>query len=250
MKRDRRIEAKFLLIGGEAKEIKSPTLLSKFPEAKELFKDYDLIILGDVPNTYLGQKNLELIRKFVEEHRGGLIVIAGMRYLPSSYNDKESPLREMLPVEFVPHTFKSDLERPPQFRVQVSKAGRDELMLQLGDTDKQNKKIWKELEGIYWFYPVTTVVQGRPGAAGASESQNGRKADAADGAAQVRQGRGAVDGHRRNVALAVQRGRQVFWPVLVANRQLAWACRTCRGSSRSRCKWAWKGGERFMAGRA
>jgi len=51
LKRDRRIDAKFLLFGGEAKEIKATNLLSRFPDAKELFKDYDLIILGDVPQA-------------------------------------------------------------------------------------------------------------------------------------------------------------------------------------------------------
>src|SRR5205823_6343187 len=91
------------------------------------------------------------------KQRGGLIVIAGLQHMPASYSDKESPLAEMLPVEFVPHTFTSDLDRPPQFKVQVSKTGRDELMMQLGDTAEQNAKIWKELEGLYWFYPVTKL---------------------------------------------------------------------------------------------
>src|SRR5262249_51212211 len=103
-------------------------------------------------------KKQELIREFVEKQRGGLIVMAGTQHMPSSYKaDKESPIVDLLPVDFVAQSFKDDQQRPVQFQLQVGKAGRDELMLQLGDTLEQTNKIWRELEGMYWFYPVTKL---------------------------------------------------------------------------------------------
>jgi uncharacterized membrane protein len=159
LKRDRRVIAKFLLIGGEAKDIKSTNMLSQFPTAKELYDDYDLIILGDVPASFLG-KNQDLIRDFVEKHRGGLIMMAGTQNMPASYTDKESPIADLLPVEFVPVSYKGDQARPTAFRLQLNEKSKHDLMLQLGDTTENSLKIWNELEGIYWYYPITKLKKG------------------------------------------------------------------------------------------
>jgi hypothetical protein len=153
--RDRRIQARFLLIQGDPRLTKSEPFLPSFPTREELLK-YDLVILGDVPAGYLGKDRLEWLREFVRDFRGGLITIAGRQHMPSSYAD--TLLAEVLPVEFLPARFKIEAEqRPFPYHAKLTKAGERSPMLLLGDTPEESLKIWEQLPGFYWNYPVTKL---------------------------------------------------------------------------------------------
>jgi hypothetical protein len=155
--RDRRVEANFLLVNGDAKVLQSgPPFLQEFP-SRDKFFGFDLLILGDVPADFLGSEHMSWIRDFVKEG-GGLVCIAGRQHAPGSY--ALTPLYEILPVEFLPAKFETDA-RPQAFSPVLSDIGKRTDMLALADTAKDSLKIWKELPGLYWHYPVTKL---RPGA--------------------------------------------------------------------------------------
>lgn len=171
--RDRRVEAKFLLIAADPETLKPPSYLTptqkakwpylqKFPTREELLR-YDLVILGDVPTGpkgFLTRQHLEWLREFVEEFRGGLIVIAGRNNMPAAYRD--TPLYEVLPVEFLPVKFQADADRRTlPFQPVLTDAGKRADMMALVDDARENLKLWQELPGFHWHYPVTKV---RPGA--------------------------------------------------------------------------------------
>ena len=172
--RDRRIDAKFILVAADADTLKPPASLNPeqraqwpylqtFPTRDKLL-EYDLVILGDVstagPKGYLKTQQLEWLREFVEEHRGGLIVLAGRQHMPAEYVD--TPLTEVLPVEFLPVQFKADIEKRTQpFSAVLTDVGLRSDMLALADTPDENLKTWASLPGFHWHYPVTKL---RPGA--------------------------------------------------------------------------------------
>jgi hypothetical protein len=157
--RDRRVEASFVLISGDPKLMQGgPPFLSTFPPRDKLFA-FDLIILGDVPASYLDTERLNAIQDFVKEG-GGLVMIAGRNHAPSGYVN--TPLAEVLPVEFLPSKLAIDPDsRPQQFQPTLTSAGERSDMLALADTPEDNLKTWKTLPGWHWYYPVTKL---RPGA--------------------------------------------------------------------------------------
>ncbi len=176
--RDRRVLARFFLVEGDSRvaEGKPPgpdtsLFLDKFPEN---FPDpssrdpdarpYDLLILGDVPTSALGTQGIKAIQKFVKEG-GGLVVIAGRQHVPADYVD--SPLAEVLPVEFTRQAFPIQPEaRTQPFRPMLTYDGEQSGMIALADSQEDNLRLWKEDlwkdgRGFYWFYPVNGL---RPGA--------------------------------------------------------------------------------------
>jgi len=156
---EKRIDIRILLAEGDPDALKSGyPYIPTFPEtAKDLFA-YDLVILGDVPASFLGPKHIDMLKQFVSEGHG-LVSIAGRQHNPASY--KGTPLEPLFPVEFVPVSFKmDDTKRPEPFVPMQTPLGQRTDMLSLADTPEENEKIWKDLPGIYWHYPVTDL---RPG---------------------------------------------------------------------------------------
>ena len=160
--RDRRVDATFVLVNADPMVANSgPPFLPEFPKQRDKFFEgkYNVIILGDVSPKYLGKDQLEWIQEFVA-NRGGLIVISGRQYMPSGYEG--TPLAEVLPVEF--NQVKAKLptdDRSAEYPPTLSEAGLRTEMFALADLPEESLKIWRDLPGFYWQYPVTKL---RPGA--------------------------------------------------------------------------------------
>jgi hypothetical protein len=177
--RDRRVLARFFLVEGDPKVAEArpdpvsgsmflDAIPENFPDASPRDPDrrpYDLLILGDVPPGALGRQGPLAIQKFVKEG-GGLVVIAGRQHAPADYLD--TPLAEVLPVEFVRKDFKAeaDVLRTQTFKPLLTYDGEQSNMLALADRQEDNlrfwkEELWKDAKGFYWHYPVTGL---RPGA--------------------------------------------------------------------------------------
>jgi hypothetical protein len=158
--RDRRVEPSYLLLHGDEKTLNSgPPFLPAFPASrKELFL-YNLLVIGDVPASYFGTEKMQWIADFVKEG-GGLIFVAGRQHAPSSWTG--TPLASMLPIEFEPTRFNSASEvRPQVYQPVLTPAGERHELMSLADTHEENTKVWRDLPGLYWHYPVSKL---RPGA--------------------------------------------------------------------------------------
>jgi hypothetical protein len=154
--RDRRIEPTFIIVNGDDKTMKSgPPFLPAFPsERKDLFA-YDMLIIGDVDANYFSLDQRKWIKDFVSEG-GGLVMIAGRQHAPASYLN--TPIGEILPVEFEAKSFPiDDARRPEEFIPKVSDVGRRDTAMTLADDSDENLKTWKGLPGWYWHYPVTKL---------------------------------------------------------------------------------------------
>jgi hypothetical protein len=157
--RDRRIEAEFILVNAAPEVAKSgKPFLAEFPKTREKFFDakYNLIIIGDVASTYFTKEQQEWIKEFVQ-NRGGLIVMAGRQNMPSTYEN--TPLAEVLPIEFKKEKFGLDAEvRTQEYPPTLTEAGQRTDWLALADTPEENLDVWqKKLLGFHWFYPVTKL---------------------------------------------------------------------------------------------
>jgi hypothetical protein len=151
--RDRRVEAKFMLTDGDAKAMRSgEPFLPAFPATRAELFAYDLLVIGDIAAGFLTREQQEWVRDFVAEG-GGLIQIAGKANGPSSFAN--TPLADVLPVEFEPAKFRMDpTARTDGYRPVPSPTGGRSLLLSMDDSPPDSKRVWQELPPMHWFFPV------------------------------------------------------------------------------------------------
>lgn len=151
--RDRRCEAEFILTQGDPKAMKAgPPFLPAFPTTRQQLLGYDLLILGDISADYLTREQQTWVREFVAEG-GGLIQIAGKGSGPSSYVN--TPLADVLPVEFEPVQFRMNPDRRTEgFRPVPTPHGVRSALLNLADDPAESKEVWESLPPIHWYFPV------------------------------------------------------------------------------------------------
>ncbi|MBX7103069.1 MAG: hypothetical protein K1X57_03260 [Gemmataceae bacterium] len=158
LSRDRRVDATYFVLQGDPRALRGVPFVPTFPTRDKLFS-YDLVILGDVPPSALGPDGVATLTDYVRDG-GGLVVIAGRKAMPADYAD--TPLAEVLPVEFVPVRFPpAGDERTSAVVPELTAAGRRSQMTNLAASPEENEQLWRELPGFYWHYPVTRL---RPGA--------------------------------------------------------------------------------------
>ncbi|OWK46707.1 glutamine amidotransferase [Fimbriiglobus ruber] len=152
--RDRRVEPKFILTEGDRRAMDAGApFLPKFPATRQELLAYDLLILGDIPASYLSLEQQGFVREFVAEG-GGLIHIAGRNNGPASFVG--TPLAEVLPVEFTSVKFPIDSgTRAQPFRPDLTPAGIRSPLLSMEDDPVESLRVWRTLPEIFWAYPVT-----------------------------------------------------------------------------------------------
>lgn len=131
-------------VSGDSGEAEA-TLL---PASEAEWMKFDLIILGDVAPDELGDRNLGILRKFVQSRGGSLIVMAGNRYMPQAYTG--TPLVDILPVMFQPSVRPLLTAPESEFRLVLTAEGRHAAFLKLEDDPAANREAWKAIPGLYW----------------------------------------------------------------------------------------------------
>lgn len=158
--RDRRVDAKFLPVGGDRRTLLSgPPYLPAFPAQRAELFAFDLLILGDVPAAALGPEKTAWLRDFVREG-GSLIVLAGRQHMPAGWSG--TALAEVLPIDFTPgRPSRNDQERTQPFVPVPTREGLRSEMLALDDTPEESATVWRTLPGFHWAFPAARL---RPGA--------------------------------------------------------------------------------------
>lgn len=172
--RDRRAQARFVVVQGDRRALEAgPPYLPGFPATRAELFAFDVLILGDVPASFLGAERLAWIRDFVREG-GSLVVIAGRLHVPWSW--ARTDVAEVLPVEFpgTPPPF-NPAERPQPYVPVLTRQGERADMLALADDSDESARLWRELPGFYRFVPGVRL---RPGAAALLVHPRARFADA------------------------------------------------------------------------
>ncbi len=136
------------------------TALSHFPSRMEDLREFDVVILMDVNPALLGSVALASLGAFVDRKDsegqtggGGLILVAGPRYLPGGL--VKTPLERLLPLELggdkltVPDAIGRSGFRPRPTPVGLAFPG-----MQLADTPEENEAVWNRLPPLFWFAPM------------------------------------------------------------------------------------------------
>lgn len=112
-----------------------------FPASEDVLKEYDIVILGDVPRSLLSDTELQWLERFVSKSGGGLLFLDGMRHSLAGYS--ESPLAAVLPVTF-PRTLDTSAI-PLLERLEPSRHSRTMAALALERTEHDTSAAWRSL---------------------------------------------------------------------------------------------------------
>jgi uncharacterized membrane protein len=125
--------------------------LEQFPINKKEINEYDVLIFGDVSPGIFTPEQVILVRDFVREG-GGFIMIAGERYAPSEYI--KAPWSEMLPV--IPATAYVAPEGgfKEEFPLELTPEGSKLAWTHLEAEDNANREVWENLPRLFWYFPV------------------------------------------------------------------------------------------------
>lgn len=135
--------------------------LDSFPLTQDELFEYDVVILGDVDPELLPTSVWPMLERFVSVHGGGLVCIAGPRFMPMAYRANRS-LQSLLPVEI------NALSRLPgsgdmlaSYPILPTALGLLSPSLQLGSTPAESEAIWQNLPPVNWLLEIEST---KPGA--------------------------------------------------------------------------------------
>lgn len=157
LQRDSTIELSTLLQEADLEYAQiEQSALRVFPVRREELFHYDVLVLADLNPSFLSASTMQNIQDFVVEKGGGIVLIAGPRFLPWDFRD--TPLAMLMPIEL------DDSRRPDSaevysepFLLRPTKLGLIGSAMQLGDTSKETAKLWAGLPPLYWYLDTPRV---------------------------------------------------------------------------------------------
>jgi hypothetical protein len=119
-----------------------------FPTNETEWMKFDVVLLGDVDPAELGAANMAILKRYVVNRGGTLIVIAGSRHMPHGYD--RTPLADLLPVVFKPSNRPILAAPESEFRLALTPEGQNTVFMKLDDDPERNRQTWAAVPGIFW----------------------------------------------------------------------------------------------------
>ena len=140
-------------------------VLTEFPRTEAQLFEYDVIVAFDANWALLSSDQQAYLNRWVDEHSGGIIFVAGEIFTPelARNTEKHSNVAVLYPV--VPNRMLAELsvtqraDKP--WPVVLTPQGRTREFLKIADaTGKSDVDLWKTFDGIYRSYPVRAIRDG------------------------------------------------------------------------------------------
>jgi len=128
------------------------------PVTQAEWMKFDVIVLGDVAPEELGMPAMRMLRAFVTERGGSLIVIAGALHMPHAYMG--TPLADVLPVQCLPSDRPVLAAPEDEFRIAPTAEGRNHILMRLTDDDARNAAAWDGIPPLRWRHSLRDTKEG------------------------------------------------------------------------------------------
>ncbi|MFN9719182.1 MAG: hypothetical protein ACK58L_10835 [Planctomycetota bacterium] len=148
------------MVSQEAKK-----LLTKFPATEAELFEYDVIVAFDPDWSKLTTEQQTFLNRWVSEHSGGLVVVAGEIFTPRLAQDADSfqDISVLYPVllnRMLPD-FQLTQRADEPWPITLTQEGRATEFLKIADaTGNSSVDLWSAFKGIYRSYPVRGVRDG------------------------------------------------------------------------------------------
>ena len=141
---------------------RAPNLGGGFPATREALFRYDAIVLANVGADLLGPTELELVRDFVAERGGGVLMLGSRTLAPAGL--AATPLEELMPVAATDRVGRSAPAAASGLAsggVGLTPDGLHHPVMQLGTTATEARDLWAAVPPLG---STTALGTGRPGA--------------------------------------------------------------------------------------
>jgi hypothetical protein len=126
-----------------------------FPRTLEEWSRYRVVILGDVLPAQLTYEHQKLLREYITEAGGNLIIVAGKDAMPGAYLNQ--PLGAMLPVE------PGDRALPANpFYLHLTDEGSMTLATQIAENPGVSERLWREMSERLPIYALSEFSRPKP----------------------------------------------------------------------------------------
>jgi hypothetical protein len=130
--------------------------LRSVPTSRDGWFAYDVIILSDADPAQIGAEAMALIDAFVTEKGGGLVLVAGPKFVPQAYRD--TPLATLFPIQLATAQVPPPgVELSDAFAITPTDVGLASPPLQLGATPAETAAIWGALPKAFWSLDAPDV---------------------------------------------------------------------------------------------
>ncbi len=140
--------AKVPASAGRGDGIQEATLL---PKDEGEWMKFDVVIVGDVAAKYFTEESMRILRRFVNDRGGTLILIAGSRAMPGEY--AATPLAELIPLQLGGKGAAPQVPPPgPRegFQVALTPAGMQHVIMRQDVQPDKCLEVWRSMPKIYW----------------------------------------------------------------------------------------------------
>ena len=141
------------------------TLLTKFPATEAELFSYDVIVAFDPDWSRLSSEQQTFLNRWVSDHSGGLVVVAGEIFTPKLAQDSDayrdiSVLYPVLLNRMLPEMQLTQRADEP-WPLTLTQEGRATEFLKIADaTGNASVDLWSTFKGIYRSYPVRGLRDG------------------------------------------------------------------------------------------
>jgi hypothetical protein len=131
---------------------------TRLPQSEKEWRQFDVIILGDIEPQAISDEQWEHISKSVNERGALLAMIAGPQFMPHAIKSETGRALVPVEVEWGPRTcFDS---RGKGFRVGLTADGARHPLTQEGGGEFANDQVWADFPEFYWRHPLLGIKDG------------------------------------------------------------------------------------------
>lgn len=150
-----------LQTGSDGVSQDSSEILPDFPDTADAMFDYDAVIAFDPDWRRLSTLQLGLLKEWIEDKAGGMIVVAGRINTENTSRDPNLGIvRGLYPVDFG-RTFAGTTDplggNSEPWAVALSNEGKKSDFLRLDDADASAFQAWDDFAGFYDYYTVKGI---------------------------------------------------------------------------------------------
>lgn len=131
-------------------------LADGFPRSRRELFAYQAVIIGSIEAKFFSPQQLDLLKAFVSERGGGLLMLGGPKSFAAG-GWQETPVAEVLPVSLRPSTGLSVAAQQIQygpFKLRLTPEGWRSPLLQLSQDAQQNREMWERLPQLLSYNPL------------------------------------------------------------------------------------------------
>ncbi len=148
---------KNLVVPASARRPFGDNSATALPANESEWRQFDVIILGDVNSLAMKSEEWNILRRCVEERGTLLVIVTGPKSMPHSFRDENA--RALIPVHYTA-THQTYFGSQGEFRMALTAAGEIHPVLAQAEGQFQNEKIWSGFPRIRWSHPITGVKDG------------------------------------------------------------------------------------------